>query len=57
MTSTLNSTELSAQEFRDTLLICHARAPGDLPSHWDECGAKFDVHHALECKTGGLIAT
>jgi hypothetical protein len=55
MHSTLNDTELSAQEFRDALLIRHARTPGDLPSHCDICGAKFDVRHALECKVGGLV--
>jgi hypothetical protein len=55
MPSTLNGTELSAQEFRDTLLLRHARIPGDLPSHCDGCGAKFDVRHALECKVGGLV--
>jgi hypothetical protein len=55
MPSTLNGTELSAQEFRDALLLRHARTPGDLPSHCDGCGAKFDVRHALECKVGGLV--
>jgi hypothetical protein len=55
MPSTLNGTELSSQEFRDALLIRHARTPGDLPSHCDGCGAKFDVRHALECKVGGLF--
>jgi hypothetical protein len=53
--STLNGTELSAQEFRDALLLCHARTPGDLQSHCDGCGVKFDVCHALECKVGGLV--
>jgi hypothetical protein len=55
MPSTLNGTELSPQEFRDTLLIRLARTPGDLPSHCNGCGGKFDVRHALECKVGGLI--
>ncbi len=55
MPSTLNGTELSAQEFRDALLLRHARTPGDLPSHCDGCGAKFDVRHALGCKVGGLV--
>jgi hypothetical protein len=55
MPSTLNGTELSAQEFRDALLLRHARTPGDLPSHCDGCGAKFDVRHALGCKKGGLV--
>jgi hypothetical protein len=55
MPSTLNGTELSAQEFRDALLLRHARTPGDLPSHCDGCGAQFDVRHALKCKVGGLV--
>jgi hypothetical protein len=55
MPSTLNDTELSAQEFRDALLLRHARTPGDLPSHCDGCGAQFDVRHALKCKVGGLV--
>jgi hypothetical protein len=55
MPSTLNGTELLAQEFRDALLPRHARTPGDLPSHCDGCGAKSDVRHALECKVGGLV--
>jgi hypothetical protein len=55
MPSTLNGTELLAQEFRDTLLLRHARTPGNLPSHCDGCGAKFDVRHALEYKVGGLV--
>jgi hypothetical protein len=55
MPATLNGTELSLEEFRDALLIRHARTPGDLPSHCDGCGAKFDVRHALECKVGGLF--
>jgi hypothetical protein len=55
MPSTLDGTELLAQEFRDTLLLRHARTPGDLPSHCDGCGTKFNVRHALECKVGGLV--
>jgi hypothetical protein len=55
MPSTLNGTELSTQELRDTLLLRNARTPGDLPSHCDGCGATFCVRHALECKVGGLV--
>jgi hypothetical protein len=53
--STINGTKLSAQEFRDALLLQYAHSPGDLPSHCDSCDATFSVRHALECKTGGLI--
>jgi hypothetical protein len=56
MPSMLNGTELSVQEFRDALLLCYAaRSPRDPSSHCDGCGAAFSVHHALECKIGGLI--
>jgi hypothetical protein len=54
--STLNGTELSVQEFGDTLLLHHVQIPGDLPSHCDGCGVKFGVRHTLECKRGGLIS-
>jgi hypothetical protein len=47
---TLIGTELLAQEFRDALLLCHARTPGDLPLHCDGCGTKFDMHHTLSAK-------
>jgi hypothetical protein len=53
--TTLNGTELLAQEFRDALLLRHARTPGNLPSHCDGCSAKFDVRHALEYKVGGFV--
>ena len=60
--STVNGTELSAQEFRDNLCMRYARSPGDLPKHCDGCLSKdrknphpFTMRHALQCKTGGLI--
>ena len=48
-------TELSAQEFRDSLLLRYAQTPKDLPSQCDGCGQKFSVRHGLECKKGGLV--
>jgi hypothetical protein len=53
--STVNGTELSAQEFRDALLLQYARCPPDLPIQCDGCQQKFSVRHALECKRGGLV--
>jgi hypothetical protein len=53
--STVNGTELSAQEFRDSILLRYARTPADLPTHCDGCDQKFSVRHALECKKGGLV--
>jgi hypothetical protein len=48
--SLANGTELSAQEFRDALLLRYAQSPPDLPSHCDGCEGKFGVRHALSCK-------
>jgi hypothetical protein len=53
--SAFNGTELSAQEFRDALLLRYRRSPGDLPSQCDGCGQKFSIQHALECKNGGSV--
>ena len=53
--STVNGTELSTQEFHDSLLLHYGRSPPDLPTHCDGCNKKFSVRHVLECKKGGLI--
>ncbi len=53
--STVNGTELSAEEFRDSLLLRYALTPSNLPAQCDGCGQSFSVRHALECKTGGLV--
>jgi hypothetical protein len=53
--SAVNGTELSSQEFRDALLLRNARCPPDLQIRCDGCQQKFSVHHALECKRGGLV--
>ena len=53
--STVSGTELSAQEFRDSILLRYARSPPDLPSQCDGCNAVFSIRHALECKKGGLV--
>jgi hypothetical protein len=55
MPSAVNGTELSAQEFRDALLLRYSRSPGDLQSHCDGCGQTFGVRHALSCMKGGLV--
>jgi hypothetical protein len=52
---TVNGTKLSAQEFRDALLLRYARCPLDRPIQYDGCQQKFSIRHALECKRGGLV--
>jgi len=52
----MNGTELSAEEFRDSLRLRFDLAPQALPAKCDACDCKFDVAHALSCKKGGLIA-
>ena len=51
----VHGTELSAQEFRDSLFLRYARTPPGLPSSCDGCGQSFSVRHALQCHNGGLI--
>lgn len=53
--SQVNGTELSADEFRDNVMLRYAREPVHLPTHCDGCHKKFSVRHALECKKGGLV--
>jgi hypothetical protein len=53
--STVNGTELSAQELRDNVLLRYARSPPDLLSQCDGCNAVFSIRQALECKKGSLV--
>ena len=53
--STVNGTELGAQEWRDSAFLCYGLEPPDLPKHCDGFNAKFSICHALDCKRGGLI--
>lgn len=53
--STVNGTELSAQEFRDAIHIQYGITPPDLPEACDGCDARFTLQHALGCKKGGLL--
>ena len=53
--STVNGTELGAQEWREYLFLRYGIDPPDLPCHCDGCGAAFSIYHALDCKKGGLI--
>uniref|UniRef100_A0A8D8W759 Reverse transcriptase domain-containing protein n=3 Tax=Cacopsylla melanoneura TaxID=428564 RepID=A0A8D8W759_9HEMI len=48
--------DMSRYEFRDALAIRYNRQPVDMPQSCDGCGEKkFDLNHALCCKTGGLV--
>jgi hypothetical protein len=51
----LNGTELSAEEFRDSLRLRLGLPLLDLPDRCDGCGQKFSVGHAMSCKKGGLV--
>ena len=53
--STVNGTELGAQEWRDAAFLRYDLEPPDLPKHCDGCNAKFSICHALDCKRGGLV--
>ena len=55
--STVNGTELGAQEWRDALFLRYGLDPPDLPKYCDGCEAWFTISHALDCKKGGLVTT
>ena len=46
--STVNGTDLVAQECRDALFLRYGLETPDLPSHCDGCDAKFTISHALD---------
>jgi hypothetical protein len=51
----LNGTDLSADEFRDSLLLRFGLTPHSLPHRCEGCQQRFSVDHAMTCKKGGLI--
>ena len=53
--STVNRTELGAQEWSDALFLRYGLESPDLPNYCDSCNAKFTIFHELNCKTGGLV--
>ena len=53
--STVNETELGAQEWRTALSLRYGLEPPDLPTYCDGCQAKFSISHALDCKKDGLV--
>ena len=54
--STVNGTELGAQEWCDALFLCYGLEPPNLPKYCDGCQVRFSISHALDCKKGGLVA-
>ena len=51
--STVNGTELGAQEWHDALFLWYGLEPPDLSMYCDGCQAKFSISHALDFKNGG----
>ena len=43
--STVNGTDLGAQEWRDALFLRYDLEPRDLPTHCDGCQAKLSISH------------
>jgi hypothetical protein len=56
MPSTLNGTELSADEFRDSLRLRLGLSPIALPKRCEGCGDRFTVEHAMACQIGGHVS-
>ena len=53
--STVNGTEMGAQEWRDALFLKYGWEPRDLLTYFDRCEARFTISHALDCKKGSLV--
>ncbi len=51
----LNGTELSTDEFRDSLRLRGGLIPLNLPASCDGCGQGFTLGHAMSCRKGGLV--
>eukprot|EP00957_Ditylum_brightwellii_P156270 11894185-Ditylum_brightwellii.AAC.1 len=52
---TANNSVLGKDKFRDMIMHQYQITPKDLPTVCDSCGKKHSLHHALQCKKGGLI--
>ena len=54
--STVNGTELGAQEWQDATFLLYGLDPPDLLKICSGYNAWFSICHSLNCKRGGLIA-
>ena len=56
--STVNGTDLGAQEWLDTLFLKYSIDPPSLYTISNGCGVAFSIsiYHALDCKKGGCVA-
>eukprot|EP00957_Ditylum_brightwellii_P069695 5292808-Ditylum_brightwellii.AAC.1 len=52
---TANNSILGRNEFWDMVLLRYQITPKDLPTACNDCGKKYILQHALQCKKGGLI--
>ena len=55
LSSTVNGTELGAQEWRYSLFLRYGINPPGLTGYCGSCGAALSIFHDLNCKKGGLI--
>ena len=53
--STVNGTELGAQEWRYALFLRYGLEPPDLSKYCNGYNAKFTIRHALKCNRGVLV--
>ena len=53
--STVNGTDLGAQEWRDDTFLRYGLEPPDLPKYCDGCNTRFSICQALDYKRGGLV--
>ena len=53
--STVNGTELEAQDWHDALFLQYGLEPPELPKYCDGCNSKLIIFHALDCKRGSLF--
>ena len=53
--STVNGSELGAQECQDTLFMIFGIELLDHPKFCDRCNAAFSICHLLDCKKGVLV--